>query len=214
MNIVFHADLSKYVAHRPSVLYWVHAAGRRHRRHRHGPGAHGAPVERVADRLGLRHQRAAARGRRGGRDPVVHNLVGDDTIDVTLRSTSLWGNNKMYATRYVEGRVFCMGDACHRHPPSNGLGSNTSIAGRLQPGLEARAGARRPGRAVAAGLLRRRARADRRADRRCAPTSRIEEFGPIFEALGLLDRPTPSRCGPTWRPARTTRRAAPRRGPS
>ena len=33
----------------------------------------------------------------------------------------------MYASRYVEGRVFCMGDACHRHPPSNGLGSNTSI---------------------------------------------------------------------------------------
>ncbi len=23
MNIVFHADLSAYVAHRPSVLYWV-----------------------------------------------------------------------------------------------------------------------------------------------------------------------------------------------
>ena len=25
------------------------------------------------------------------------------------------------------GRVFCAGDAIHRHPPSNGLGSNTSI---------------------------------------------------------------------------------------
>ncbi len=23
--------------------------------------------------------------------------------------------------------MFCMGDAVHRHPPSNGLGSNTSI---------------------------------------------------------------------------------------
>ena len=46
---------------------------------------------------------------------------------MTIRSTSLWGNNKMYATRYREGRVFCMGDAVHRHPPSNGLGSNTSI---------------------------------------------------------------------------------------
>jgi hypothetical protein len=23
MNIIFKADLSKYVAHRPSVLYWV-----------------------------------------------------------------------------------------------------------------------------------------------------------------------------------------------
>ena len=33
----------------------------------------------------------------------------------------------MHATHYQNGRVFCMGDAVHRHPPSNGLGSNTSI---------------------------------------------------------------------------------------
>jgi 2-polyprenyl-6-methoxyphenol hydroxylase-like FAD-dependent oxidoreductase len=46
---------------------------------------------------------------------------------VTIRSTSVWGNNKMYATRYRHGRVLCAGDAVHRHPPSNGLGSNTSI---------------------------------------------------------------------------------------
>jgi hypothetical protein len=58
---------------------------------------------------------------------IVHDLVGDDTIPVTIRSTSLWGNNKMYATRYRSGRVFCAGDAVHRHPPSNGLGSNTSV---------------------------------------------------------------------------------------
>ncbi len=33
----------------------------------------------------------------------------------------------MYATQMQKGRVFIMGDAAHRHPPSNGLGSNTSI---------------------------------------------------------------------------------------
>src|SRR2546430_1407295 len=58
---------------------------------------------------------------------IVRELVGDPNVPVTIRSTSLWGNNKMYATRYRAGRVFCMGDAVHRHPPSNGLGSNTSI---------------------------------------------------------------------------------------
>ena len=36
-------------------------------------------------------------------------------------------DNHMYADRVPKGRVFCMGDAIHRHPPSNGLGSNTSI---------------------------------------------------------------------------------------
>ncbi|MFD5065799.1 FAD-dependent monooxygenase [Streptomyces sp. NPDC058394] len=33
----------------------------------------------------------------------------------------------MYATQLQQGRVFCAGDAIHRHPPSNGLGSNTSV---------------------------------------------------------------------------------------
>ena len=130
---------------------------------------------------------------------VAHNLIGDDTIEVTLRSTSLWGNNKMYATRYVEGRVFCMGDACHRHPPCNGLGSNTSIrdaynlAWKLALVLQGKA---------APSLLD-------TYDAERAPIGRqivlranqsIEEFGPIFEASGCSTPPTPSRCGPTWRP--------------
>ena len=34
---------------------------------------------------------------------------------------------KCMRANYSSGRVFCMGDAVHRHPPTNGLGSNTSI---------------------------------------------------------------------------------------
>ena len=92
----------------------------------------------------------------------------------------------MYAERYVEGRVYCMGDACHRHPPSNGLGSNTSIADaynlawKLALVLDGKA---------APSLLD-------SYDAERAPIGKqivlranqsIEEFGPIFEALGLLD---------------------------
>ncbi len=35
--------------------------------------------------------------------------------------------NNCYAEHMQTARVFIMGDAAHRHPPSNGLGSNTSI---------------------------------------------------------------------------------------
>jgi 2,4-dichlorophenol 6-monooxygenase len=35
--------------------------------------------------------------------------------------------NHEFATTIARGRVFCAGDAVHRHPPTNGLGSNTSI---------------------------------------------------------------------------------------
>ncbi len=58
---------------------------------------------------------------------VVRQLVGDDEIPVTIKSSSAWTVNEMYAETYANGRVFCAGDAVHRHPPSNGLGSNTSI---------------------------------------------------------------------------------------
>ncbi|KEP72616.1 phenol 2-monooxygenase, partial [Microbacterium sp. SUBG005] len=58
---------------------------------------------------------------------IVRNLIGDPDLEVTITGTSLWGNNEMYATRLQKGRVFAAGDAIHRHPPSNGLGSNTSV---------------------------------------------------------------------------------------
>jgi 2,4-dichlorophenol 6-monooxygenase len=65
------------------------AAWRRHRRHRARSGPAGAAVERVAHRVGVRHPPAAAGNRR--RDGHAYQLVGDDAIPATIRSTSLWG---------------------------------------------------------------------------------------------------------------------------
>jgi 2,4-dichlorophenol 6-monooxygenase len=86
--------------------------------------------------------------------------------------------------------VFCAGDAVHRHPPSNGLGSNTSIqdaynlawklaavvAGRAGPGLlETYSAERAPvGKQVVD-----------RANQSIGDTARI------FDALGLLDTADP-----------------------
>ncbi len=190
MNIVFHADLSKLVEHRPSVLYWVLQPGsdiggigmglvRMVRPWDEWLIVWGYDINEPPPEL---DDEAAIR--------IVHSLVGDDSIPVTIRSTSLWGNNKMYATRYRDGRVFCMGDAVHRHPPSNGLGSNTSIqdaynlAWKLALVLRGQAGE---------GLLD-------SYDAERVPVGRqivlranqsIEEFGPIFQALGLTDTTDP-----------------------
>ncbi|HKO93784.1 MAG TPA: FAD-dependent monooxygenase, partial [Polyangiaceae bacterium] len=57
----------------------------------------------------------------------IRTLVGDPELQLEIKSTSTWYVNQAYATEYSSGRVFCGGDAVHRHPPSNGLGSNTSI---------------------------------------------------------------------------------------
>ena len=58
---------------------------------------------------------------------VARQLVGDPDLEIELISATTWTVNNMYAVRMQNGRVFIVGDAAHRHPPSNGLGSNTSI---------------------------------------------------------------------------------------
>ncbi|WP_405824673.1 FAD-dependent monooxygenase [Streptomyces sp. NBC_01390] len=127
INIVFDADLTRYTAHRPSTLYWVLAPGAT-------VGGIGAGLVRnvrpwnewmivwgydvTAGAPDLTTEYA---------ESIVRRLVGDDDIPVTIKSSSAWTVNEMYAETYANGRVLCAGDAVHRHPPSNGLGSNTSI---------------------------------------------------------------------------------------
>ncbi|KAI8938087.1 hypothetical protein NX059_005758 [Plenodomus lindquistii] len=57
----------------------------------------------------------------------VHELIGDPKISVKIKNVSKWYINEIVAERYSEGNIFCLGDAVHRHPPFNGLGSNTCI---------------------------------------------------------------------------------------
>ncbi|MFC5382009.1 FAD-dependent oxidoreductase [Aquipuribacter nitratireducens] len=191
MNIVFKADLSRYVAERPSILYWVLQPGS-------DVGGIGLGLVRCVRPW---DEWLIVWGYDISAEPpvvdeafatkVVHDLVGDDTIDVQLQSTSLWGNNKWYATELRRGRVFAMGDAVHRHPPSNGLGSNTSIqdaynlAWKLAHVLRGQAGtglldSYEPERAPVAEQIVLRA------------NKSIEEFGPILEALGLTDTSDPA----------------------
>ncbi|KAJ5675027.1 FAD binding domain-containing protein [Penicillium maclennaniae] len=56
----------------------------------------------------------------------VQEFIGDDTPTEVL-DISTWYINEMVAEKYSEGNIFCLGDAVHRHPPLNGLGSNTCI---------------------------------------------------------------------------------------
>jgi 2,4-dichlorophenol 6-monooxygenase len=190
MNIVFHADLSRYVEHRPSVLYWVLQPGS-------DIGGIGMGLVRMVRPWdewlvvwGYDINQPPPDLDDAAATKIVHDLIGDHTVPVTIRSTSLWGNNKMYATRYRSGRVFCVGDAVHRHPPSNGLGSNTSIqdsynlAWKLAMVLSGQAGE---------GLLD-----SYEAER--APVGKqivlranksIEEFAPVFDALGFTSTDDP-----------------------
>jgi 2,4-dichlorophenol 6-monooxygenase len=189
MNIVFKADIEPYVGHRPSVLYWVIQPGS-------NVGGIGAGLVRMVrpwnewlvvwgydiNEPPPQVDDAAAR-------QIVRNLLGMPDLDVEITGTSLWGNNEMYATHLQAGRVFCAGDAIHRHPPSNGLGSNTSIqdsynlAWKLAAVLRGQADA-----SLLETYSTERAPVAEQIVRRANQSSR--EFVQLFEALGVTEART------------------------
>ncbi|KAI7281518.1 Aldolase [Hortaea werneckii] len=57
----------------------------------------------------------------------VREWIGDDTISVKILDAAKWYINEIVAEKYSNGNIFCLGDAVHRHPPLNGLGSNTCV---------------------------------------------------------------------------------------
>ncbi len=57
----------------------------------------------------------------------IRQFIGDDGVPVKILDVSKWYINEIVAERYSDGNIFCMGDAVHRHPPLNGLGSNTCV---------------------------------------------------------------------------------------
>ncbi len=59
--------------------------------------------------------------------PRVRAAIGDPGVEVRIKHISPWQFNHVVASCYRRGRLFIAGDAAHRHPPANGLGSNTSI---------------------------------------------------------------------------------------
>jgi 2-polyprenyl-6-methoxyphenol hydroxylase-like FAD-dependent oxidoreductase len=57
----------------------------------------------------------------------IKEWIGDDSIPAEILNVSKWTINEIVAKHYSNGNIHCLGDAVHRHPPFNGLGSNTCI---------------------------------------------------------------------------------------
>nr|WP_304413859.1 FAD-dependent monooxygenase [Kibdelosporangium sp. MJ126-NF4]CTQ89972.1 2,4-dichlorophenol 6-monooxygenase (EC 1.14.13.20) [Kibdelosporangium sp. MJ126-NF4] len=184
MNITFRADMSRYAAHRPSVLYWIMR-----------PGAHMGGIGMGLVRMvrpwnewllvwGYDIDQPPPEVTPEQAGAIVRDLVGDPDLPVEVTSTALWTVNHNYATEYSNGRVFCAGDAVHRHPPSNGLGSNTSVqdaynlAWKLAMVVRGEAGP-----ALLDSYSAERAPIGKQVVDR-ANLSR-DQFGPIFRALGI-----------------------------
>ncbi|WP_225830115.1 FAD-dependent monooxygenase [Streptomyces sp. NK08204] len=126
VNVWLEADLTKYTAHRPGALYWMCRPGNDYWV---GSGTFICvkpwtewvmlfmydPADGDPD---LSEEALLAR---------AHTTIGDPDVDVRIKAVSRWEINHIVAAEYRKGRAFLVGDAAHRHPPANGLGSNTSV---------------------------------------------------------------------------------------
>jgi 2,4-dichlorophenol 6-monooxygenase len=124
---IFNADLSRYVEHRPSILHWIVTPNAAFGEIGFGLLRAVKPWTQWIAGWGI----DLAKGEPDVSDEFVQKqiriLVGDPDLEVEIVRTTVWYVNQAYAPQYSKGRVFCAGDAVHRHPPSSGLGLNTCV---------------------------------------------------------------------------------------
>ncbi|KAF7905099.1 uncharacterized protein EAF01_005620 [Botrytis porri] len=116
----------------------------------------------------------------------VKDMIGDNSIHAEILGISKWLINETVAEYYSDGNIFCLGDAVHRHPPFNGLGSNTCIQdaynlawkiayvlkGKAESGLlDSYTLERQP---VGQSVITR-------------ANQGLRDHGPVWEALGMMD---------------------------
>ena len=127
-NVHIRADMSEYFAHRPGSLNWIlnpdapdWSAVGNFRMVRpwnefvvsmHPAARDGKPFEPSDDDIRNR----------------LYQMIGERKVPIEILSAYRWTINDQVAESWTKGRVVCIGDATHRHPPINGLGSNTCVS--------------------------------------------------------------------------------------
>ncbi|AXC15801.1 2,4-dichlorophenol 6-monooxygenase [Acidisarcina polymorpha] len=196
INLLFRADLSSYVEYRPGMLYFLI-------RTPDDPEGPGLAILRCTKPW---TEWILIQGLAVGQEPpasssqenigAIRNYLGVPNLPVTLLGTDPWRMNTLYATSYHRGRVFCIGDAVHRHVPASGLGSNTGIqdaynlSWKLHLVLRGKAGPD-----LLATYDDERVPVGRQVAKRALKS--MEGYGPLLEGIGVLGT-NAGPTGPEW----------------
>ncbi len=127
MYVLFTADLARYAAHRPSILYWIVTDSASFGEIGQGVLRAIHPWNQWIAGWGFDLAQGEPQLTEAQILERIRVLVGDPDLQIRIDMKSIWYVNQAWAPHYSRGRVFCAGDAVHRHPPSSGLGSNTCL---------------------------------------------------------------------------------------
>jgi 2,4-dichlorophenol 6-monooxygenase len=128
VSVYMSADLSR-VARDPDVLIrwiWTPASGRLATLVPMGPDHWGPDSEEWVFHLNYENEDTRALDD----DRVVADMkaaLGLPDLDPKVHVVSRWSMEGILADRFRVGRVFLVGDAAHRHPPTGGLGLTSAI---------------------------------------------------------------------------------------
>lgn len=122
LMIHFEADLRAVVGEHPGVLYWIS-----------DPSCSGVLVAHDIDREWV-FMHAWDPDNEDVNDydeerclALVRRTMTDSGVPITIRTVAPWLMTSKLADRYRDGRIFLVGDAAHRFPPTGGLGLNTGV---------------------------------------------------------------------------------------